>query len=65
MLDSLTSQIDKVYVESCCGTWCVWVKEKYGSDTFRVARIDMSVKGSKAKATKFAKELDNFLKEYK
>ena len=62
-MSELKNKIVDVYVESCCGTWCVYVKD-FSGDTMRIANITMNYDDggkNESKALAYAKLIKKIL----
>ena len=56
--NGVASQVQEVSVDTCCGTYCIYLKTL--ENEFRVARIYMSEADAKSKAIAYAKKLCSF-----
>ncbi len=57
---AMTSRLDKVYIESCCGDWCIFIGTWTG-DKIRIAYFDMNT-GGKTRAKTYAEKVRKFFK---
>ncbi len=56
----MTNRVIKVYVEKCCGTWCIYLETTTG-DPLRIAYFGMYV-GGKTRAKTYAEKVRKFFK---
>ena len=60
MIPKIESKVYEVYVDNCCGTWCIYLRDIFG-EKIKIAQIDIAY-GSREEAEKYARKLNRIFK---